>query len=149
MTRRAASFGRVEALDACTQSIRRLGERLGPVRIKVLQKRDDGFLRLLLDSLEPEVRWALDFRHESWSAPEVDEQLAERSVITVGALEGDTSFRYLRFRDPPYDDADLGALAETLRPLLDGGIDVYGYFRHEDEPTAPRYAERLLELVRR
>jgi hypothetical protein len=24
---------------------------------------------------------------------------------------------------------------------------VYAYFRHEDEPTAPRYAERLLELL--
>jgi hypothetical protein len=24
---------------------------------------------------------------------------------------------------------------------------VYGYFRHEDEPTAPAYAARLLELV--
>jgi hypothetical protein len=26
-------------------------------------------------------------------------------------------------------------------------IDVYLYFQHEDEPTAPRYAERLRELV--
>jgi hypothetical protein len=24
---------------------------------------------------------------------------------------------------------------------------LYAYFRHEDEPTAPRYAERLLELL--
>jgi uncharacterized protein YecE (DUF72 family) len=149
MTRRAASFGRVEALDACTQTIRQLGERLGPVRIKVLQKRDDGFLRLLLDSLDPEVRWALDFRHDSWSAAEVQEQLAAHAVVTVGALEGEAPFRYLRFRDPPYDAAALENLAEMLRPVLDEGVDVYGYFRHEDEPTAPRYAERLLELVRR
>jgi len=26
-------------------------------------------------------------------------------------------------------------------------VDVYAFFRHEDEPTAPLYAERLLELV--
>jgi hypothetical protein len=25
---------------------------------------------------------------------------------------------------------------------------VFAYFRHEDEPNAPRYAERLLELLR-
>ena len=30
---------------------------------------------------------------------------------------------------------------------LAGGIDVYAYFKHEDEPTAPAYALRLLELV--
>ena len=32
-------------------------------------------------------------------------------------------------------------------PLLARGIDVYAYFRHEDEPAAPAYARRLLDLV--
>ena len=32
-------------------------------------------------------------------------------------------------------------------PLLADGIEVYAYFKHEDEPTAPGYARRLLELV--
>jgi hypothetical protein len=31
--------------------------------------------------------------------------------------------------------------------MLDGGITVYCYFRHEDAPTAPAYAARLLELA--
>jgi uncharacterized protein YecE (DUF72 family) len=127
----------------------RLGDRLGPVRIKVGQKRDDGFLRLLLDSLDPAVRWALDFRHESWTAPDVSTRLDERGVATVGSLEGAASFRYLRFRDPPYDDKALADIADGLTPLLAHGVELYCYFRHEDEPTAPRYAERLLELVRR
>ena len=35
-----------------------------------------------------------------------------------------------------------------IRPLLDAGVDVYAYFRHEDEPTAPHYAEQLLGLLR-
>jgi hypothetical protein len=35
-----------------------------------------------------------------------------------------------------------------VRERLRLGEDVYAYFRHEDEPTAPQYAERLLELVR-
>jgi uncharacterized protein YecE (DUF72 family) len=149
MTRGATSFGRIEGLDTFAQTVGRLGERAGPVRIKVGQKRDDGFLRLLLDSLEPSMRWALDFRHESWSAPEISERLDEHAVATTGSLEGQATFRYLRFRDPPYDEAALAGIAETVRPLLGGGLDVYGYFRHEDEPTAPAYAERLLELVRR
>ena len=55
------------------------------------------------------------------------------------------SFRYLRLREPPYSDQALREWAERLRPLLDGGVDVYTYFKHEDEPTAPAYAARLLE----
>ena len=31
--------------------------------------------------------------------------------------------------------------------MIAAGLDVFAYFQHEDEPTAPRYAERLLELV--
>jgi uncharacterized protein YecE (DUF72 family) len=136
MTRGATAFGRIERLAASTQTIGVLGERLGPVRIKVSQARDDGFLRLLLDSLDPAIGWALDFRHESWSAPEVQEQLDRRGVARSGSLESTAPFRYLRMRD-------------VLVPLLERGIDIYCYFRHEDEPTAPVYAERLLELVGR
>jgi uncharacterized protein YecE (DUF72 family) len=148
MTRGATSFSRIEGLDTFAQTVGRLGERLGPVRIKVGQKRDDGFLRLLLDSLDPALRWALDFRHESWKASEIADRLDERGIVTVGALEGEASFRYLRFRDPPYPEEALEEIAATLHPLLADGIELYCYFRHEDEPTAPRYAEQLLELVR-
>jgi uncharacterized protein YecE (DUF72 family) len=52
MSRQVTSFGRIRGLDAFCQSARKLGEALGPIRIKVPQARDDGFLRLLLDSLE-------------------------------------------------------------------------------------------------
>src|SRR5438093_503064 len=65
----------------------------------------------------------------------------------VGSLEGNAQFRYVRLREPPYSDGDLEALAEQLRPLLDEGMRVYCYFKHEDEPTAPSYARRLLELL--
>jgi uncharacterized protein YecE (DUF72 family) len=148
MTRSATSFGRVEGIPAFVQTAGVLGERLGPVRIKVPQARDDGFLLLLLDSLAPEVRWVLDFRHESWIAPEIDERLAERGIARVDALEG-APFAYLRLREPPYDEAGLEALAASVRSLLVEGQDVHVYFQHEDEPTAPHYAERLLELAGR
>ena len=148
MTRGATSFGRVEGIPAFVQTAGVLGERLGPVRIKVPQARDDGFLLLLLDSLTPELRWALDFRHESWLAADVDERLVQRGIARVDALEG-VAFAYLRLREPPYDEAALEALARTVRALLAEGKDVYAYFRHEDDPTAPAYAERLLELAGR
>ena len=104
-------------------------------------RRADAFLARLLDSLDPALDWALDFRHESWAGAETG-----RAAV-VNAVGGDASFRYLRFRDPPYDDASLAALAERVRPLVAGGLEVYAYFQHEDEPTAPAYAMRLLQLL--
>jgi len=146
-SRRLTSFGRVEGVDEFCRMAHRMGHRLGPLRFKVPQARDDGFLRLLLDALDPEVPVALDFRHESWDDPEVAARLGERGVARVDSLEGGAAFRYLRLREPPYDDAALAALAARVRPLLEAGADVYTFFRHEDEPTAPLYAERLRELV--
>ena len=67
--------------------------------------------------------------------------------MCVNDLEAAAAFRYLRLREPPYDDAALEEWADRIRPLLAGGIDVYCYFKHEDEPEAPRAAERLLALL--
>ena len=128
-------------LGAFTERVRALGEKLGPVRIVVQQARDDAFLARLLDSLDPALAWALDFRHESWAGVETG------PAAVVNALAGDAPFRYLRLREPPYDDAALRAWADRLLPLLDAGVRLYVYFKHEDEPTAPVYAVRLRELL--
>jgi uncharacterized protein YecE (DUF72 family) len=149
MTRGATGRGRVQGVAAFCQTARTLGDRLGPIRIKVPQARDDGFLRLLLDSLDPELAVALDFRHDSWDDPEISARLQERRVSRVDGHGEHSAFHYLRLREPPYDEADLVRLAADIEPLLEGGTDVYCYFRHEDAPTAPAYAERLLELTNR
>ena len=66
---------------------------------------------------------------------------------SVAWLEPAAGARYLRLRNPPYSDHDLAAEAARIDPMIAAGLDVFAYFQHEDEPTAPRYAERLLELV--
>jgi uncharacterized protein YecE (DUF72 family) len=147
MSRRVTSRGRVEGVDTFEQSARALGERLGPIRIKIPQARDDGFLILLLGSLDRDLRYALDFRDDSWDDPAVAELLDEHRVARVGAETGAAPFRYLRFRETPYDERALETLAARVRTHLDDGRAVYGYFRHEDEPTAPAHAARLLELL--
>jgi uncharacterized protein YecE (DUF72 family) len=119
-----------------------LGERLGVVRVTAIQPRDEGFLALLLGSLDPSIRLAFDFRHESWAG------LHLPRGVRVDDWDADAPYRYLRFREPPYSDDDIGAIATRIQPLIAHGIDVYAYFRHEDEPTAPQYAERLLDLLR-
>jgi len=132
--------------DAATFAARvgLLGDRLGPIRLVVVSARDEGLLRLLLGSFEPVVSLAFDFRHDSWDGIEAD---LPANAVRVNALEADAAFRYVRLREPPYSDDDLRAWAERLRPPLEEGVRVYCYLRHEDEPTAPRYAQRLLELL--
>jgi uncharacterized protein YecE (DUF72 family) len=141
MTRRITHFGRLELVGTFCERVRALGEKLGPVLVQFPpnRPRDDGMLRLLLDSLDPELEYAFEFRHESWENAEVP--------VRLNALEVDASFRYLRLRDPPYDDDELAAWAMRLQPLLADGVRVYCYFKHEDEPTGPLYAARLLQLV--
>ena len=127
---------------AFEEGIQRLGDRLGPIRVVVISTRDEGLLALILGTFGDERRYAFDFRHESWEGIELPDH-----AVRVGAIEADAAFRYLRFRDPPYDEKALAEQAALVRPLLADGIEVYAYYRHEDEPTAPQYAERLLELI--
>jgi uncharacterized protein YecE (DUF72 family) len=122
------------------ERVRRLGDRLGPVRVVVESPRDDGLLALLLGSTD--LRVALDLRDESWDGVEV------APAVRVNDWEADAPFRYLRFREPPHSDVELAKIAGRIGPLLAADVEVFAYFRHEDAPTAPVYAERLLELVR-
>jgi uncharacterized protein YecE (DUF72 family) len=122
--------------------VRALGDRLGPVRVALKSARDEGMLELLLGSLDPSLRLAFDLQHPSWDG--VEDRLAAAGAVRVGDLESPASFRYVRMREPPYSDGDLCELADRLRTVAE---PTYVYFRHEDEPTAPRYAARLLELL--
>jgi uncharacterized protein YecE (DUF72 family) len=128
-------------LAAFTERVRVLGDKLGPVRIVVQQARDDDFLSQLLESLDPSLRWAFDFRHESWAGAETG------LAAVVDSLDGAASFRYVRLREPPYDEAALRGWADRLRPQIAEGVELFVYFRHEDEPTAPAYAQRLVQLL--
>jgi uncharacterized protein YecE (DUF72 family) len=64
--------------------------------------------------------------------------------VRVNDLDHEAPFRYVRFREPPYDDGALQEWADRLRTV---DVPLYAYFRHEDEPVAPAYALRLLELL--
>jgi uncharacterized protein YecE (DUF72 family) len=139
MPRLITHGSRLGLVGTFCERVRLLGEKLGPVLVVLDRPRDDGFLTLLQGSLDPELECAFDFRHESWAEADVP--------VRVNSLEGEAPFRYLRLREPPYDEAALAAWAKRLRPLLDEGVRVYCYFKHEDEPTGPLYAERLLGLL--
>jgi uncharacterized protein YecE (DUF72 family) len=117
--------------------VRHLGDRLGPIRISLKSRRDEGLLELLLGSLDPSLRLAFDLQHPSWDG--IEPRLAEVGAVRVGDLEHPAPFRYLRHREAP-DAAFAAAVAAARKP-------VYVYFRHDDEPDAPTHAARLLELL--
>jgi uncharacterized protein YecE (DUF72 family) len=135
---------RLSEVGTFEERARLLGDRLGPIRVLVGSARDEGFLQLLLGSIDPELRIAFDFRHDSWAGART---ALPDNAVRVNDLDAAAPFRYLRLREPPYDDDELRAWADRIRPLLQDGVDVYCYFRHEDEPSAPRYAEQLRRLV--
>ncbi len=122
----------LDRIPLVVERVAALGDRLGPIRVQVQSPRDDGLLAFVRGSVDPAVRLAFDFADASWGRPE--------GLVCVNDPDAEP-FSYIRLREPPYTDADLQALAADLRP------GSYVYFRHEDAPTAPAYAARLLELV--
>jgi uncharacterized protein DUF72 len=128
---------RLRGLDTFEARVRRLGNRLGPIRISLKKARDEGALELLLGSIDPSLRLAFDLEHPSWDG--IEPRLAEAGAVRVNDLDQPAPFRYLRRREPP-DEAFAATVAAAREP-------VYVYFRHEDEPTAPVYASDLLELL--
>jgi uncharacterized protein YecE (DUF72 family) len=126
------SLTRLDRVPLFVERVAVLGDRLGPIRITVQNVRDDGLLSYVLGSVDPAIELVFDFRHESWAGVE--------EIVTASDFDAEP-FRYIRLREPPYSADDLRALAARLR------APAYVYFRHEDEPTAPAYAARLLELL--
>jgi uncharacterized protein YecE (DUF72 family) len=132
----------LRGLATFEERVARLGDRLGPIRMVFPGKRDEGVLALLFGSLDPALRLALDFRHESWAGVDLP-----ANAVVVNGLASEAPFRYLRFREPPYDEAGLRAIAAQIRGLVEAGSEVFAYFRHEEAATAPGFAERVRDLV--
>lgn len=139
------------------QLARLLGDHLGPILFQCppTLRFDRGLLEAFLGYLPPLAPYAMEFRHESWSAAR--DLLAESGVAWCTA-ETDTAevdcarfpsepFAYLRLRREHYSDEDLQAWADGIRPVLEAGRDVYAYFKHEDGAAAPGFADRLRVLL--
>jgi uncharacterized protein YecE (DUF72 family) len=129
---------RLRGLDEFSARMRALGDRLGIVRVSMKNARDEGALELLLGSLDPSLRLAFDLEHRSWDG--VEPRLAEAGAVRVNDLDHPAPFRYLRRREAP-DEELAGRIRACAEP-------VYVYFRHDDEPDAPRHALRLMEMLR-
>ena len=116
MPRAITVYGRVDDAPAFCERVRALGDRLGPLLVRPAddRKRDDGFLRALLDGIDDDLWPAFDLRDPSWDG--VEELLEGRDAVRVNQLDAPAPFRYLRLREPPYDDAALQRVGGSPAP---------------------------------
>jgi uncharacterized protein YecE (DUF72 family) len=127
--------------------------KLGPLlwQLPPTSKRDDERLARALEAFPPEQRHAVEFRHESWFAPEVMALLRERNVaLVIGdrpevhafqTHELTADFTYVRFhagtrgRNGNYSHRELGVWVRRLREWA-READVYAYFNNDWEGYA-------------
>jgi uncharacterized protein YecE (DUF72 family) len=138
-----------------------LGPKLGPFLFQLPPhlKKDTDRLRTFLDLVPEDRRVALEFRNASWFEDDVFEALrAHDAALCVAETEPNdkeggglkvplvptASWGYLRLRRESYSDADLAAWTARIRSQ--GWSEAYVFFKHEDDGTAPAFAQRLLAL---
>ncbi len=134
----------------------RSARRLGPVLFQLPPnlKCDLDLLAAFLALLPGDVRCAVEFRHPSWLVTEVYALLKERRVsLCVAESEKlevpeviTAGFVYYRLRKPEYTPAEVEAIAARAKQLLASGLDLYLFFKHEDDPSGALYAEQVLRV---
>jgi uncharacterized protein YecE (DUF72 family) len=134
-----------------------LGVRLGPLLFQVPPTLvfDNGVLDGFCASLPPGPTYAFEPRHETFAAREADDTLRRHGVARClnDDLFDPTTYRvtgpfaYFRFHRDVYTPDELDLRASLLTDIADGGVDVYAFFQHEDNPESVRPALRFRELV--
>jgi uncharacterized protein YecE (DUF72 family) len=135
----------------------RSARRLGPVLFQLPPhlKCDAALLLDFLALLPPDLRFALEFRHNSWLNDEIYGLLRQHKVaLCVAESEKfevpeviTADFVYYRLRMPEYTEEDLKAIESRARGLLAEGRDLYLMFKHEDTPEGALNAEKLRQRL--
>jgi len=135
----------------------RATRRLGPILFQLppFCRCDPGLLADFLSLLPKDLRYAFEFRHDSWLADPVYEVLKKNNIALCWAesekLEVPevvtANFVYFRLRKPEYAPEERKAIAAKVAPLLAQSNDVFVFFKHEETPAGAFYAEELLLRV--
>jgi uncharacterized protein YecE (DUF72 family) len=133
----------------------RATKRLGPVLFQLPPnlKRDIPLLRGYLALLPGGMRYAFEFRHESWlSETTYDELRASNAALCVAESEKleipevvTADFVYYRLRKPDYTERDVEAFAAHAKEIVAAGRDLYLMFKHEESPQGALHAELVLQ----
>ena len=139
---------RPEFIKQFLESVEPLGERLGAVLMQYppTRQRDDDALAELLDYLPKSHRYAFEFRHESWDAPEVRERIAEAGgTICLGSKSGEVpdvlppgQLAYVRLRAERYTEKERDGWLRLLSSEAEKR-DVFAFTKHEGIQTNDEY----------
>jgi uncharacterized protein YecE (DUF72 family) len=152
-----------DVLQRFLDSVRPLGERLGPILYQTPPTLPydarvlDAFLARLPAGDMPNPRLAaMEFRHESFDTRQCREKLAANGVAWCVAdtderdatmIRTSERFVYIRLRKLTYEDDALKRWAEAIGAVLDDGADAYVFFKHEDTAAGAMYALTLKEML--
>ena len=133
-------------------------KQLGPVLFQLPPnlKADVPLLQDFLAQLPRSMKYAVEFRHESWFSDATYRALKRRNVaLCVAETESITTpeertakYIYFRFRRPSYKPAERRKLADRVERCLADGLETYAFFKHEEDPRSPLNALELLKAVR-
>jgi uncharacterized protein YecE (DUF72 family) len=141
-----------------------LGRAYGPALIQLPPqlRRDDERLASFLALLPKQRRHTVEFRHDSWYAPEVFKILADFDAALCisdhhsapAPWEVTASWVYLRGHGPGgryigrYPQDVLARWAAAIAGWCSEGRDVYAYFDNDVKSAAPRDALKLKALTK-
>lgn len=144
-----------EAMRVLALEAEGFGDKLGPVLFQFPPTApfEAGRIERIAALLPSHWRVAYQFRHRSWHTADVADLIEGMGAAFVhgdgeeepGPL-GRGAFIYLRLRRDAYTPQRLSAWARRIERYLQGGKDVFVYFKHER--FGPLYAERLAGMVR-
>lgn len=139
-----------EFLSSCEPLEGRLGAVLFqcPPNMKADLPRLESFLA----SLPRGRRYAFEFRHGTWNDHAVYELLrshdiawcvADTDEVPCAFVRTAQDFAYLRLRKTAYEDEELTGWAKQIGEALTDGVDIYCYFKHEEEGRGIHFAQAL------
>jgi uncharacterized protein YecE (DUF72 family) len=150
-----------KSIDLVVDAARGLGDKLGPILFQLQANFHADLERLerFVGMLPTDLRFTLEFRHDSWLVPAVFELLrTHRIALTIPdhpkmpkSFEITSDFIYIRMHLPPHG---LGYGERALQPWADrvvewrrGGLDVLVYFNNDMEGHAIKDAQTLISLI--
>ncbi len=138
-----------EYIDQFLRSLSGLGEKLAVVLLQfpAFRERDDAGLAKLLEVLPSRCRYAFEFRHASWDAPDVRSTLEEaNAALCYGDESPDAPealprgrFAYVRLRGTAYTNEQQSAWSRLLQAEA-GERDVFVFARHKGIEPADQSA---------
>ena len=135
----------------------RATRRLGPILFQLPPyfHCDQERLAAFLADLPSDLRYAFEFRHQSWLADPIYRLLEQHNAALCWAesekLEipeiATAKFVYFRLRKAEYPEQERQAIRVVVQKLLGQQKDVFVFFKHEETPDGALYAEELLTRI--